>query len=219
LARNLYFENWQNSSEQELIQNLVDESIRMYGIEVWYMPRVLDTEDKIFNEDDTSKYTSAYLIEMYVKTVDNFGGEGSFLSKFGLQIRDSMTLTVSMRTFDAEVGGYTGQVRPKEGDLIYFPLNGKIFELMFNEHEDTFYQFGDLQSYDLRFELFEYSGERFETGIPEIDNRYDEYRMTTDAAVANVETVNAWADNSSIEQEADSILDFTESNPFGDDSY
>lgn len=218
-GKNFYFENWQNSSEQELIENLIIESIRIYGIEVYYIPRVLDTYDNILNEDDTSIYNQAYLLEMYIKNIDNFEGEGDFLSKFGLQIKDSLTLTVAMRRFNEEVGSYTEQVRPKEGDVLYFPLNGKIFQVDFVEHEAIFYQMGSLQTYDLRCELFEYSGERFETGIPEIDNRYDQYNMTTNAAIANVETVSAFADNQSIQRDADAILDFSESNPFGDSQY
>jgi len=128
-------------------------------------------------------------------------------------------LTVSVRVFDAEIGGYTGQVRPKEGDTIFFPLNGKIFRVEHTEHEDTFYQFGDLQSYDLRVELFEYSGERFETGIPEVDNRYDQWNITGNTAIANVEVYSAFADNETIEREADAILDFSQENPFGDNQY
>jgi len=183
------------------------------------MPRKLDTVDRVLNEDDTSYFDEAYLVEMYIKNIDNFEGEGDFLSKFGLQIRDSMVLTVAIRTFNAEVGSYSDQVRPREGDTIYFPLNGKIFEVQHVEHEDIFYQLGNLQTYDLRVELFEYSGERFNTGVVDIDTRYQDYDMTTAAALANVESVSAYADNQQIEKAADEIIDFSESNPFGENDY
>ena len=219
MAKNAFFENFSNSGEQNLIEDLIIESIKVYGIEVYYMPRSINAEDKLLNEDDLSSFDTAYLIEMYIRNIDSFEGEGDFLSKFGLQIRDSMTMTVARRTFDAEINGYTGEVRPNEGDLIYFPLNGKIFELMHVEHESIFYQMGSLQTYDLRAELFEYSGERFNTGIPDIDNRYDIYDMTSNTGVANVDSVDSFADNFPIEQEADAIIDFTENNPWGEDNY
>jgi len=219
MAKNAFFENFSNSGEQNLIEDLIIESIKVYGIEVYYMPRTINAEDKLLNEDDLSSFDTAYLIEMYIRNIDSFEGEGDFLSKFGLQIRDSMTMTVARRTFDAEINGYTGEVRPNEGDLIYFPLNGKIFELMHVEHESIFYQMGSLQTYDLRAELFEYSGERFNTGIPDIDNRYDIYDMTSNTGVANVDSVDSFADNFPIEQEADAIIDFTENNPWGEDNY
>lgn len=219
MAKNFYFENYGNSMEQTLIEDLIIESIKIYGIEVYYIPRSLGAKDELLNEDDLSTFDDSYLIEMYVKNIDGFEGEGDFLSKFGLQIRDSMTMTVAMRVFDGEVGKYTEQVRPKEGDVVYFPLNGKMFELQHVEHEAIFYQMGSLQTYDLRMELFEYSGERFNTGIAEIDERFTDYDMTTNTAIANVETVDAWADNVTIQNEADDILDFTEINPFGENQY
>ena len=219
MAKNFYFENYGNSMEQTLIEDLIIESIKIYGIEVYYIPRSLGAKDELLNEDDLSTFDDSYLIEMYVKNIDGFEGEGDFLSKFGLQIRDSMTMTVAMRVFDGEVGKYTEQVRPKEGDVVYFPLNGKMFELQHVEHEAIFYQMGSLQTYDLRMELFEYSGERFNTGIAEIDERFTDYDMTTNTAIANVETVDAWADNVTIQKEADDILDFTEINPFGENQY
>jgi len=213
--------------EQNLIEDLIIESIKIYGIEVYYMPRTLGAVDDLLNEDDLSQFKDAFLVEMYIKNIDGFEGEGDFLSKFGLQIRDSMTLTVANRTFDAEVNYYSTEIRPNEGDVIYFPLNRKMFEVQHVEHEAIFYQMGALQTYDLRVELFEYSGERFNTGIDEIDKRYEAYVPTTPEAIANVESVSAFADNDTIEKEAttgnvytaDDILDFTETNPFGENEY
>ena len=205
--------------EQELIEDLVIESIRIYGVDVWYMPRVLGAKDELLNEDDLPIFKEAHMLEMYIKNVDGFEGEGDFLSKFGLQIRDSMTLSVAIRTFNHEVGAREDIVRPNEGDIIYFPLNQKMFEVMHVEHEAIFYQMGQLQMYDLRLELFEYSGERFETGWEDIDTHFDDYVITTPEAVANVENVDVFADNFTIEYEADNILDFTEENPFGENTY
>jgi len=179
MARNFYFENYQASMEQNLIEDLVIESIRIYGVDTWYMPRTIGAKDELLNEDDMPIFKDAYMVEMYVKSVDGFEGEGDFLSKFGLQIRDSMTLTVAIRTYDQEVGAYRTHddtTRPMEGDLIYFPLNNKFFKVMHVEHEAIFYQMGSLQTYDLRCELFEYSNERFETGQDFIDDYFEQYR-------------------------------------------
>lgn len=174
---NLYFNNFAFTQEQNLIENLIIESIRIYGIEVFYLPRTLVKEDNLFGEDVLSKFEQAYPVEMYIKSVDGFSGDGDFLSKFGLEIRDEMVLTVSRRRFGEEIviGDTTpvnetdGVARPAEGDLIYFPLNGKIFQVKFVEHEAIFYQMGSLQTYDLTLELWEYSHEQLNTGITDID--------------------------------------------------
>lgn len=219
MATNFYFSNFSNSMEQNLIEDLIIESIRIYGFDVWYIPRTIVAKDELLNEDDLSTFKSAYMIEAYIKNVDGFGGDGDFLSKFGLQINDTMTLTIAMRKFAEDVGLYDSEVRPNEGDLIYFPLNRKIFEVKFVEHEAIFYQMGKLQTYDLRCELFEYSQERFNTGVEEIDTLLTKYTITSDAAIANVDLFDTLADNITIETNADSILDFTETNPFGEDNY
>lgn len=180
---NLYFNNFAFTQEQNLIENLIIESIRIYGIEVFYLPRTLVKEDFLFGEDVLSKFENAYTIEMYIKSVDGFQGDGDFLSKFGLEIRDEMVLTVARRRFGEEIAiddstpvdEEEGVARPAEGDLIYFPLNGKIFEVKFVEHETIFYQMGSLQTFDLTLELWEYSHEELNTGIPQIDDIEDKY--------------------------------------------
>lgn len=158
--------------EQTLIEDLVIESIKIYGMDAWYISRTLTGKDDILNEDDISRFNSAHMAEMYVKSVDGFEGEGDFLSKFGLEIRDSITMTIARRTYESEISLHNDTVRPLEGDLIYLPLNNKIFQIQHVEHESIFYQMGSLQMYDLRAELFEFSGERFDTGQPFIDNLY-----------------------------------------------
>ena len=175
--------------EQSLIDDLVVESIKIYGIDTMYLPRTIGAKDDILNEDDLPTYNDAYEVEMYVKNVDGFEGEGDFLSKFGLQIRDSMTLTIAMRTYELEIGINTEVNRPREGDIIYMPLNQKMFVVQHVEHESIFYQMGSLQTYDLRCELYEYSGERFNTGFPYLDDKFesDNLFIDSDGTTFNVE--------------------------------
>jgi hypothetical protein len=219
MATNFFFNNFTNSGEQNLIEDLIIETIRIYGLDCWYIPRTLGAKDELLNEDDLSIFNSAYMIEMYVKNVEGFGGDGEFLSKFGLQINDTMTLSVSIRRFTEDVGLYNEEVRPNEGDLIYFPLNRKMFEVKYVDNKPIFYQIGALQMYDLRCELFEYSQERFNTGILEIDTLFASYVLTSNPAIANVESFDLMADNITIEAAADAIIDFSEVNPFGEQNY
>ena len=131
MSTNFYFNNFQNSQEQLLIENLVIESIKIYGHDVKYIPRTLQLFDKIYGEDtQTSTFTQAIDVEMYIKNVEGFAGDGDFLSKFGVQIRDQITFTIARRVFSEEIDGFINFGRPREGDLIYFPLNGKLFEII-----------------------------------------------------------------------------------------
>jgi hypothetical protein len=141
------------------------------------------------------------MVEMYVKNVDGFEGEGDFLSKFGLQIRDQMTLTIAIRSFNQEVAAHSQQIRPFEGDIIYMPLNRKFFKVMHVEHEAIFYQMGQLQTYDLRCELLEYSGEVFSTGQEFIDTYFEEYQLTVSPdTVTYMVTVNGKTDSNPYQQ-------------------
>ncbi len=229
MATNPYFRNYGNFNEQNLIDDLVIESIKMYGVDVAYIPRNFDSIDNILNEDDTStfggelatqggnNYSIIYDMEMYVKSVDGFEGEGDFLSRFGLQIRDQVTFTVAYRTFERFATRLDPeQTRPNEGDVIYFPLNDKIFKVMFVEHESVFYQHGSLQVYDLRCELFEYSGERFQTGRYEIDHHFDDVDITQATTLTQLANTDPVAKNVYFEAEADSVLDFSEIDPFSE---
>ena len=181
MAKNYYFENYENSMEQSLIDDLVVESIKIYGIDTMFLPRTIGAKDDILNEDDLPIYEDAYETEMYVKNVDGFEGEGDFLSKFGLQIRDSITLTIAKTTYEQEVGVHTEINRPREGDIIYLPLNRKMFVIQHVEHESIFYQMGSLQTYDLRCELYEYSGERFDTGLSYLDDQFKDENLFIDS--------------------------------------
>jgi hypothetical protein len=205
--------------EQTLIEDLIIESIRIYGLDCWYIPRTLGAKDDLLNEDDLPVFDQAYMIEMYVKNVEGFEGDGQFLSKFGLQIRDSMTLSVSMRRFSEDVALYNEQIRPNEGDLIYFPLTRKVYEVMFVDNKPIFYQLGALQMYDLRCELMEFSNEVFNTGVEEIDIISANRITTANNTIAGIESLDSLADNLTIETTADGILDFTEENPFGEENY
>jgi hypothetical protein len=241
LATNFYFNNFQSAQEQELIENLVIESIKIYGHDIKYVQRIVQDKDKIYGEDrQTSKYTSAFDVEMYITSVDGFEGDGNFLSKFNLEIRDQITFTVANRAFNNEIGSVLGIDRPREGDLIYFPLNKKLFEIKFVDNKPVFYQLGALQMYNLKCELFEYTGELFNTGEPEIDALYqnnflgaaqpqiilldniqsklmiteDEKVFTTEGV--SIEDIDTAAENETIQDEADEFLDFSETNPFSE---
>ena len=237
---NLYFNNYGNFQEQTLVEDLIIESIKIYGIECFYMPRTMVAEDNLFGEDVLSKFESAYPLEMYIKSVDGFEGDGDFLSKFGLEIRDEMVVTISQRRFgeEVEISDTTeSAARPVEGDLIYFPLNGKIFEVKFVEHEAIFYQMGGLQTYDLRCELFEYSHQVIDTGIAGIDTVEDAYsgdmrffELLAEAGNAlvfengdhmvqegfRVENSDAQANNEFFQTESADFIDFSEGNPFSE---
>ena len=167
MTLNPYFNNYSSSAEQTLRDDLVVESIKMKGVECVYIPRIAGNEDDVFGEDVLSSFANNYPIEMYVKNFDGFSGEGDFLSKFGLQIRDQIIFTVSSTRFVAEI---TGRTRPLEGDLIVFPLTNTAFEITFVEEEAVFYSHGITNTYDITCELFEYSSERMITGNTIIDS-------------------------------------------------
>jgi hypothetical protein len=218
MPTNFYFNNFESSQEQNLIEDLVIESIRIYGHEVWYCPRTINNEEKIFKEDELATFGNAYSLEVYIKNVEGFEGEGDFLSKFGLQIRDRITFTISRRSFYENV---VALQRPREGDMIFFPLTNKGYVVRFVEHEAIFYQMGALQTFDLVCELFEYNQETFSTGIPAIDDNYNalSFAMANNTQVVtqfNISTIDKQAQNEEFETKGDDILDFTEINPFSE---
>jgi len=160
-------------SEQYLMEDLIIESIKIYGIDVYYIPRSVIRSDEILNEE-YSRFKDAYVVEMYVANPDAFDGEGNILSKFGLEIRDQVTLLVARRRFEQLIQTKNNDIdiylnRPREGDLIYFPLSNSLFEIKFVEHEKPFYQLSQLPLYEMQCELFEYNSEEFDTGKKELD--------------------------------------------------
>ena len=282
MATNKYFNNFAYAREQDLVEDLTIESIKIYGHNVKYLPKTISGIDHLFGEDKLLKYETAADVEMYIKNVEGFEGEGEFMSKFGVQLNDQLTLTVARKRFDqirtekltTEVGynylqesantdspsrqfltgnnhtesivletGTTGvnaysitANRPQEGDLIFFPLVNKIFEIKYVEHEDIFYQTGRLQSYDLRCELFKYSSEQIRTGNTEIDSTETAGTLDTllyellledgnklleeegDSLVQEYQlfTQDTGANNSFFQSEGESIIDFSEKNPFSE---
>lgn len=196
--------NLDNTNEQTLINDLTAESIQINGLDIKYLPRTLQKEDSLFGEDILSSFTSNYDIEMYIDSVDSFGGEGDILEKFGLSVKDELNLTVSTPRF-LEV---TGMPKPREGDLIYFPASKGLFEIRFVEDEEPFYPLGILPTFKIRCELFDYSAETFETGdatLDGLDDIIDPEHGGTDPYDDSVE----------IEAEGDSYIDFDEDSPFG----
>jgi hypothetical protein len=217
MATNTFFNQYYNDNESNLYEDLIMESIRIFGVDVSYLSRSLQSVDNILNEDDLSIFDKVYDVEMYVKSVDGFGGEGDFLSKFGLQIRDQVTFTVANRAFEQHVTRLdSGKTRPLEGDIIYFPMNKKFFKVMHVEHESVFYQLGKLYVYDVKCELFEYSNERFETGRTEIDTYYDNYTSEGVSTLDGLNTIDPIAKNIFFSDEANDILDFSEKDPFSE---
>jgi hypothetical protein len=155
--------------EQNLVEDLTIEAIKIHGMEMYYIPRSLVKRDDLFGESRYSKFNTFKMIEMYMDTTQAFEGGDTF-TKFGFEVRDSVKFTVSRKRFIRE----TGMQRPLEGDLLFLPLNRGLFEIKFVEHENPFYQLGKLFSYQLTCELFQYSEEEFNTGVNEIDAINDE---------------------------------------------
>ncbi len=187
MATNVYFNPFplnQITSEQLLVEDLLIEALKIYGMDVFYLPRSSgDVVDYIYGEDSNKQYTSAYPIELYLENVTGMDGEQDFISKFGLEIRDEITLLVSRRRFAATVP----QSRPNEGDLIYVPLIQNFFEITFVEHENDqamFYTLGrgrgaNVYVYALKLKQLVFSNELISVGITEIDNQIrDAYPRT-----------------------------------------
>ena len=187
MPTNVFF-NHAVQTEQHLYEDLVVEALRMYGHNVFYLPREVIEEDSILNEDVQSKFGDSYQVEMYIENTDGFEGEGDLMSKFGVQIRDQATFIISLRTWERFISlddNLATSFRPNEGDLIYFPLSGSMFEIKFVEHEDPFYQVGKLFVFKMTCELFEYSQEDFDTGIGDIDIIEDEQAYATVMTMAS----------------------------------
>lgn len=171
MARSVYFSE-KFRPEQELYENIVIESLKIYGQNMYYLPRDIINQDRILTEDPSSRFDSSYMIEMYVDNVDGFDGQGDLFTKFGVEIRDQVTLTVARRRWSQAVERYDNEItteRPMEGDLIYVPFSRKLFQIMAVEHEMPFYQLNNLPVYKLRCELYEFSSDQFDTGVEVID--------------------------------------------------
>ena len=171
MATNTYFTQG-TTGEQDLVGSLVVEQIKMFGKDVYYIPRTLVKSDDTFGEDTLSKFTGAFLLEAYIEDASGFRGDGDMFSKFGVRISDQVTFIVSRTRFTEAVDDNAQLIvegRPNEGDLIHFPMANKTFEIQFVEHEVPFYQLGKVHVWGLRCELFEYSDEDIETGVAAVD--------------------------------------------------
>jgi len=172
MAKNVYFSAG-TRSEQRLYEDLIIESLKIYGHNVYYLPREIVKEDDLFTEDVLSKFDENYMIEMYISNYEGFEGDGSLLTKFGVRIADEATFIISKRRWEDLISSSNNLVsafRPNEGDVIYLPLTDQLFQIKFVEHEKPFRQLDGIQTYGLIAELMEFSNERLETGIAEIDN-------------------------------------------------
>jgi hypothetical protein len=270
---NKYFRPFTYGRQQDLAEDLIVQAIKIYGLDVKYLPRTLRNVDPLLGEDPTSTFDDAIDIEVYIKNVQGFEGEGDFLSKFNLQINDTITFTMARKRWNqittekliTEVG-YNYQVesadtnswgntqcimlesgngnnysittpRPFEGDWIYFPLNKKLYEIKFVEHEAIFYQHGKLYTYDLNCELVDRIGpDAIATGNTDIDaigTRYDQniliyqtmledgtYLLNEDGGFMlneyRVEVQTVTANNEYFTQQSLNYLDFSERNPFSE---
>jgi len=171
MATNVFFSQ-AVQTEQNLVEDLIVESLRIYGHNVYYLPRKIVNENTILGEAADSSFEDAYEVEMYLEGVEGFEGEGDLYSKFGVEVRDTATFILSRRSWERFVSldaNLATGLRPNEGDLIYFPLSKSVFEIKFVEHENPFYQLGKLYVFKMTCDLFEYSGEDFDTNIEALD--------------------------------------------------
>jgi hypothetical protein len=219
MAINPYFTQG-TVNEQNLIEDIIIESLKIYGKDVLYIPRTMVAEDKVFGEDRLSKFEHAYPIEMYFDNIDSFAGQGAMIQKFGLMMEQSATLTVARKRWEQLIGsqGTTHlSNRPCEGDLIYYPLTKGLFEIKFVQHQEPFYQLGKLYVYKLQVELFQYASERVNTGIPEVDvfENLKSFDVTINPDIE--EASSNFGSNQQFINEGDTdVLSFDDTNPFGE---
>ena len=180
---NHYFQDGKgigNTAEKRLYEDLIIEGLKIYGQDVYYLPRTLVNRDLILGEDMLSKFSSALLVEAYMETTEGFAGEQEIINKFGLEIREDTTFMISKRRFNQAVDEKATLVkegRPNEGDIIYMPLMNSFFEIQFVEDQEPFFQLGQLPVYKLRCTRFEYSSERLDTGVADIDAAEDKHSL------------------------------------------
>lgn len=236
---NQIFDFYNNKDEQKLLHDVMSESVQIYGHDVYYLPRELKNKDDIYGEDTVSEYNENYFLRMYIRSFDNYQGDGTFLSKFNLEIRDQVVFTVAQRDINDALHAEGDIRRPQEGDLIYSTMMKRLFIVQYVDKKPLFYQLGDLQAYDLTCETWEYSNEKLRTGIDEIDRLEEKYSfdveqqglLTHDGYIltdANGfgfilsefdfdEQLQDWfADNDEIQEEALPIVDWSERDPFSE---
>jgi hypothetical protein len=265
MARNRYFNQYTTSSEQNVYEDLIIESIKIYGVSGYYIPRTSGYIDQLYAEDRLSLYDDAIELELYIKSFDGFMGQEDFLSKFGLQIDESINFLVSQKRFTqslktsllteygynlitedgnqllydvSDAWDYSSIIRPREGDLIWIPMLNYMYEIKFTENIEQFFPLGKLFTFEMRCDRYEYSSERLDTDVTDIDaieNNFSESTSIIDNILLedadnllledntillvegeHVKTVDAESDNDYIQSRIrdDDIIDFSESNPF-----
>lgn len=244
MPTNVYF-NTGTKPEQRLYEDLIIEQLRAFGQDVYYLPRKLVNEDTLFGEDTLSSFNDAYQVEMYLDNIEGYEGQKEMMTRFGLDMQDEATWVVSKRRFEQLISTDQNLIvstRPNEGDLIYFPLAKKLFEISFVDQDDPFYQIANLPVFKMRCRTFEYSSETLDTGVSEIDaietsesmdalgyqivletatESGTNHLITEDGAFIvqedyNIDIIDTSSDSEYFETQGDSILDFTERNPFGE---
>jgi hypothetical protein len=191
MALNPYFLNG-SYSEQKLVQDLINEQIKMYGQDVYYLPRKFIKENKVVREVILSKFDESFVIEAYISTVDGFGGQGDILSKFGVRSTDEITFIISKERYQSLITPFISNdpkikvaERPQEGDLIFLPLDNALFEIKYIEGKRPFYQLNDLYVYEIRCELYEYEDEIITTGIDIVDKNIQDFKYVTTMTMVN----------------------------------
>ncbi len=244
MPTNVYFDTG-TTAEQRLYENLIIEQLSIFGQDVYYLPRKLVNQDTLFGEDTSSSFNDAYIIEMYLDDIEGYQGQKEMMTKFGLDMQDEATWVVSKKRFEQLISTDQNLIvstRPNEGDLIYFPRGKKLFEIGFVDHDDPFYQLANLPVFKMRCRTFEYSHEDMTTGVTDIDaietaQSLDalEYQVTLESGTESgtnylitengdwivseaysVDTLDTSSDSDWFETQGDSILDFSEMNPFGE---
>jgi hypothetical protein len=224
------FHPYTYTQEQDLIHSLNTEVIQEKGVDCYYLPRVRNNYNQLIGEDDMSSFENAYLLEFYVDSYAGFSGDRSFMAKFGVEVREQIFFSVATKRFEEEVElPETTILRPREGDLIFFPLYKACFEIKFVDNKMSFYPSGVLPLYRMTCELFEFSNEKFSTGIEDIDSlmthSLDIYEhggtvnANGDVTMPNNFILNDIApldDSIELKTKISEIGDWSEDNPFGD---
>jgi hypothetical protein len=174
-----YFNFTNNKQDQNLFNNLTKDFIESFGIDVYYIPRVDTNLNDVLKEDALQQYLGAFLIDVYQNTFNDLEGMGEFLSKFGAEIRDSITFSISKEKFEEEISTVIDRIRPYEGDIIYHPILKDYYQIDYVNHRKSLYPGGDVYYYELRCNKYDYSSELFDTGIPLIDQIVQKYSANT----------------------------------------
>lgn len=207
--------NFYNSTlEQNLYENLIVEAIKQYAHDMYYLPRTVINSDDVLNENESISFNAALPVEAYIKNTDSFEGDGQLLSKFaGFEARDQMTLNMSRRSFNEFVKPTTSASRPIEGDIIFIPMLNVAYQIKYTKTDSIFYVHGKLNMFEIVLDLFENNGERFNTGLSLIDSLYPQRSNVNDPGY-DIDDDDRDAGNDTFQDEANTILDLSESDPF-----